>query len=81
MNLISCEKPLPGSFVPEVFWIIAAMQDSEINTCRFQMRRKGFHYYYFLWYNKNYYRSFGIKRYWRNEKFQIILVGREVKNI
>jgi hypothetical protein len=35
--------------------IIPAMPDAEINTGRFQMRRKGFHYYiFFLWRNKDY---------------------------
>ena len=49
------EKPLRGSFISEVIWVITAMPDTEINTCRFRMRRKGFHYYYFFpLYYKNY---------------------------
>jgi len=51
--------------------IIPAMQDAEINTGRFQMRRKGFHYYIFFFGGiKIITASIDIKRYWRNENFQ-----------
>jgi hypothetical protein len=47
------------------------MQDAEINTGRFQMRRKGFHYYIFFFGGiKIITASIDIKRYWRNENFQ-----------
>jgi hypothetical protein len=51
---------LHGSFVRKIILrIIPAMPDAEIDTGRFQMRRKGFHcYYFFLWRNKNYNREY-----------------------
>jgi hypothetical protein len=39
---------LHSSFVRKILRIIPAMPDAEINTGRFQKRRKGFHYYYFF---------------------------------
>lgn len=51
---------LHGFFVRKIFFrIIPAMRDAEVNTGRFQMRRKDFHcYYFFLWQNKNYNREY-----------------------